>query len=117
MIKSGDQRMIYNVKFRIISGDPRKLEAKPRLFVDPGNFSVKETHWKYHYKNGPCYSAVSSIKADIEGITIFHDNRVRPEWRDNLMTKYQQEMSPAQRDAFIDPNAPKPGQYRTNDQF
>lgn len=118
MIESGDQRMIYNVNFKVISGDPRiNMIAKPRLFVDPASFSVQETHWKYHYKNGPCYSAVSSIKSDIEGITIMHDNRVRPEWRDNLMTKYQQQMPPAQRDAFIDPTKPKPGQYRTNNEF
>lgn len=90
-VKSGDTRKLLNVKFTVLSGDPRTdMQAKPRLFIDPDRFSVQDRHWMYYFDGKLLTFETTAPVADVEGIGIMHDNRIRPKERDDMMTQYQQ---------------------------
>lgn len=94
LMECGDERKILNVRFTVKEGSADSgrlwLKTKPRLFVNPSHFSVKDRHWKYHYDGKFLKGDAYVEESDIEGIEIFHDNRVRSQERDDMMTLYQQ---------------------------
>lgn len=97
-VDSGEAGHLLNIKYTVLSGDPRNIIAKPRLFLNPGRFSMGERHHHFLFEKRHMGSRTIATKPDVEGIEIVHDNRVRPRWRDQLMTKYQ-EAAQGERDA------------------
>jgi len=82
-------KRIFNIPFKVISGDDRPIKSKDRIFVDPKNWTVLDRHWRYRYKGKEELHRAWYMDADINGITIVHDDTVRNKKRNKLMTKYQ----------------------------
>lgn len=83
-----DQK-IFNLPFKVVSGDDRPLKSKDRIFIDPSNWSVGKNHWEYLYKGKPQKHRQWFMEADITSLKIIHDDGVRETTRNKLMTQYQ----------------------------
>jgi len=89
LVKENPDIKQFYLPFEILSGDSRPLTSKNRVFIDPSNWSVKNYHWRYYYKNVEGVALQSSTEPMIQSIKIIHDDRVRDPKRNELMKLYQ----------------------------
>lgn len=77
------------VAFKDLHGDGRNLRAVPRLFYEPGRWSSKTLHWYFYFDDNLLMKGVRAMQPDVKGVTICHDDRARPDSRNDMMTEYQ----------------------------
>ncbi len=79
----------YMVRFsNLCSSPPRKVNFLPRLFFKPEFLECKNIHWWFYALGVRC---VVDPDKFLDGVHMFHDDRVRKVFRNDKMTEYQQE--------------------------
>lgn len=71
---------------------------KERVFFRPDLLEAKASHWAYFNKNAPDgFPLLSTPKAE-SGLVFYHNNQLRPKWRDDMMSSYQKLRVPGERE-------------------
>jgi glycosyltransferase involved in cell wall biosynthesis len=86
ILETGPHHYIYDILF---GGHPAQVGPRPRLFREPS----KIKYWKKHYwwllPNGKVAAGASDSITVVNGITIMHDDQLRPDNRLKARTEYQ----------------------------
>lgn len=78
----------YMTRFsNLCSSPPRKVNFLPRLFFQPQFLECKNIHWWFYASGVRCVVDPATF---IDGIHMFHDDRVRKTFRNDAMTEYQE---------------------------
>jgi len=100
--KLEDKPAVHRLKFTKKGKKDRQTHPfnyVERVFRYPGRISVKITHWRYHI-DGKTELNVSDKKR-IKGITIHHDQTIRPKEREYKMSEYQVKQFGNERSGFF----------------
>ena len=65
----------------------RVIDNSPKIFVNPSRIRAKHTHWLYYFDD--CSVPFHDHENIIEGIIIHHDDSLRSEKRNKMMSEFQ----------------------------
>jgi len=82
-----DTPNVYRLVYDATEWNTHTDKFVERLFHYPGRISCKLTHWCYHIDDSK--DVYLSDKKPVKGVSIYHDNSIRPRKRELQMTEYQ----------------------------
>jgi hypothetical protein len=82
-------------------------QRQPRLILNYWKIEARHLHWTIYAKGAGDTEPLSPVNEVIDGIKLYHDNSIRPQERDDMMTKYQDINVPRERKMFMDHVVPK----------
>lgn len=78
----------------------KKKDKVDRLIYLPGRIFIEEIHWMYFWRDEIGRKRTLVNNPLVEGMTIHHDDRLRPDWRNKLMDKFQADRKPVEMQAW-----------------
>ncbi len=80
---------------------------QPRIILNYWKLEARHLHWTLFEKGIANTQPLAPVGEIVHGIKLYHDNTVRPQKRDDLMTKYQDGNVPREREMYMKHIVPK----------